>query len=265
MNPYFRDYADFLASYFEGKVQKISVDAAMGCPNRDGTTGHGGCIYCNLRDSHHGIVDHHGKLISPCPVGTPQNKIAAFSRKIKRPFAEKTVGKCNLPVGNIEACRRLSSCFNIRKCRQRQGAATASVDHPSVGLMRRLCGHYVGTGACARICIACGDNTLNHVGIYIAPTALAIRSAGSAIFSAALVPVESEPIEIVLYHTGILRPRTLRVEILDTKNPASATAAHRQPRHHGCKHIPQVHTTCRRWGKTADNPLFCHSYYNQVF
>ena len=47
MNPYFRDYADFLASYFEGKVQKISVDAAMGCPNRDGTTGHGGCIYCN--------------------------------------------------------------------------------------------------------------------------------------------------------------------------------------------------------------------------
>lgn len=49
MNPYFRDYSDFLASRFEGKVQKLSVDAAMGCPNRDGTVGHGGCIYCNNR------------------------------------------------------------------------------------------------------------------------------------------------------------------------------------------------------------------------
>jgi len=49
MNPYFRDYADFLASHFDGKVQKISVDATMSCPNRDGTIGRGGCIYCNNR------------------------------------------------------------------------------------------------------------------------------------------------------------------------------------------------------------------------
>lgn len=47
MNPFYRDYADFLGRYFGGKVQKISVDAALGCPNRDGTVGRGGCIYCN--------------------------------------------------------------------------------------------------------------------------------------------------------------------------------------------------------------------------
>lgn len=48
MNPFYRDYADFLADVFgPGKVQKISIDAGHSCPNRDGTTGRGGCIYCN--------------------------------------------------------------------------------------------------------------------------------------------------------------------------------------------------------------------------
>lgn len=29
------------------RAQKIAVDAGLGCPNRDGTLGTGGCIYCN--------------------------------------------------------------------------------------------------------------------------------------------------------------------------------------------------------------------------
>lgn len=49
MNPYYRDYADFLGERFEGKVQKLPVDAGFTCPNRDGTLGHGGCVYCNNR------------------------------------------------------------------------------------------------------------------------------------------------------------------------------------------------------------------------
>ena len=32
---------------FEGRVQKISVNAGFTCPNRDGTRGRGGCTYCN--------------------------------------------------------------------------------------------------------------------------------------------------------------------------------------------------------------------------
>lgn len=47
MNAYYRDYADFLADYFDGKVQKISVDVGGTCPNRDGTLSLGGCTYCN--------------------------------------------------------------------------------------------------------------------------------------------------------------------------------------------------------------------------
>lgn len=47
MNPYYKDYADFLAQFFEGKIQKISVDVGGTCPNRDGTLSRGGCTYCN--------------------------------------------------------------------------------------------------------------------------------------------------------------------------------------------------------------------------
>jgi radical SAM protein (TIGR01212 family) len=43
----FRDYASFLSSRFEGKVQKLSVNGGFGCPNRDGTLGTEGCRYCN--------------------------------------------------------------------------------------------------------------------------------------------------------------------------------------------------------------------------
>lgn len=47
-NPWYKDYAEFLAEKFPGqKLQKISVDAGFSCPNRDGTIGSGGCIYCN--------------------------------------------------------------------------------------------------------------------------------------------------------------------------------------------------------------------------
>ncbi len=37
----------FLRHRFGCRVQKIPVDAGLGCPNRDPSTGLGGCIYCN--------------------------------------------------------------------------------------------------------------------------------------------------------------------------------------------------------------------------
>lgn len=44
---FYRDYSAFLSEHFDGKVQKISVDAGLSCPNRDGTISTGGCTYCN--------------------------------------------------------------------------------------------------------------------------------------------------------------------------------------------------------------------------
>ena len=50
MNPWYKDYSEFLAEKFPGiKVQKLSVDAGFSCPNRDGTIDTGGCIYCDNR------------------------------------------------------------------------------------------------------------------------------------------------------------------------------------------------------------------------
>ena len=43
----YNDFASFLARKFPFKVQKLSVNAGLTCPNRDGTVGVGGCAYCN--------------------------------------------------------------------------------------------------------------------------------------------------------------------------------------------------------------------------
>lgn len=43
----FHSYAAYFRRRFGGRVQKLSVDAGFGCPNRDGTAGRGGCTFCN--------------------------------------------------------------------------------------------------------------------------------------------------------------------------------------------------------------------------
>lgn len=42
---------DYLIRQFGERVQKLTLDAGMTCPNRDGRVGTGGCIYCNDRGS----------------------------------------------------------------------------------------------------------------------------------------------------------------------------------------------------------------------
>jgi radical SAM protein (TIGR01212 family) len=44
---YYNAYADFIVRKYGERVQKVTVDAGFTCPNRDGTLGTGGCIYCN--------------------------------------------------------------------------------------------------------------------------------------------------------------------------------------------------------------------------
>ncbi len=48
--PYYR-LKDHLQSRFGARVQKVTLDAGLTCPNRDGRVGRGGCIYCNARGS----------------------------------------------------------------------------------------------------------------------------------------------------------------------------------------------------------------------
>ena len=43
----YNDFSSFIRRKFNGRVQKVSIDAGFTCPNKDGTKGTGGCTYCN--------------------------------------------------------------------------------------------------------------------------------------------------------------------------------------------------------------------------
>ncbi len=47
----YSDYNAYLRNLYGERVQKISVDAGLTCPNRDGTLSRKGCIYCNEKGS----------------------------------------------------------------------------------------------------------------------------------------------------------------------------------------------------------------------
>jgi uncharacterized protein len=52
----YRTVSSWLKESFGEPVRKITIDAGLGCPNRDGTTGTSGCIYCNPRGSGTGAL-----------------------------------------------------------------------------------------------------------------------------------------------------------------------------------------------------------------
>ena len=45
------DLNTHLRGRFGARVQKLTLDAGLTCPNRDGRVGTGGCLYCNARGS----------------------------------------------------------------------------------------------------------------------------------------------------------------------------------------------------------------------
>lgn len=51
MDKRYNDLNTYLRSLFGCRVQKITVDAGLSCPNRDGRVSTGGCIFCNARGS----------------------------------------------------------------------------------------------------------------------------------------------------------------------------------------------------------------------
>ena len=45
----YNDYGTWIRNQFPFRVQKLSVDAGFSCPNRDGSKGRGGCVFCDNR------------------------------------------------------------------------------------------------------------------------------------------------------------------------------------------------------------------------
>ncbi len=57
----YRDLNTYFRTLFGCRVHKVTVDAGLDCPNRDGTLSTGGCIYCNAKGSGTGA---HGQGVS---------------------------------------------------------------------------------------------------------------------------------------------------------------------------------------------------------
>ena len=58
----YNNLASYLKSKYGSRVSKICIDGGFGCPNRDGTCGTGGCIYCGER----GAGEHINPTVSIC-------------------------------------------------------------------------------------------------------------------------------------------------------------------------------------------------------
>src|SRR5688500_4312327 len=52
----FHTLAPWLRAEFGRPVRRVSLDAGSSCPNRDGTKGRGGCVYCDVEGSGTGAL-----------------------------------------------------------------------------------------------------------------------------------------------------------------------------------------------------------------
>ena len=78
----YSDYNAYLRSLFGERVQKISVDAGLTCPNRDGSLSSSGCIYCNAKGSGTGAFARGLSIAQQIEVG----KIGAVKKYKARKF-----------------------------------------------------------------------------------------------------------------------------------------------------------------------------------
>ncbi len=72
----YRDFNTYLREQFGERVQRISLDAGLGCPNRDGTVSTGGCIFCDGRGSGTGALTE-----NRTPISQQIEKAKGFIRK----------------------------------------------------------------------------------------------------------------------------------------------------------------------------------------
>ncbi|MGM0611785.1 MAG: TIGR01212 family radical SAM protein [Thermodesulfobacteriota bacterium] len=76
----YTDLNTYLRGLFGCRVQKITIDAGLGCPNRDGTLSRAGCIYCNQKGSGTGAAAQ-GKSITQQTEQAKQGLIRRYKAK----------------------------------------------------------------------------------------------------------------------------------------------------------------------------------------
>ncbi|MBP3610883.1 MAG: TIGR01212 family radical SAM protein [Lachnospiraceae bacterium] len=74
MKPYFYSADEYFKETFGKKMFRLSLDGGMTCPNRDGTTGTGGCAFCSASGSGDFAQKHTGSLAEQIEAAKAQVK-----------------------------------------------------------------------------------------------------------------------------------------------------------------------------------------------
>lgn len=101
----YRDFNSYLKELFGERVQKISLDAGMGCPNRDGTISRFGCIFCDGRGSGTGALINRGISI--------ENQIVTARKYLQNRYkARKFIAYFQSFSNTYAPLSRLKSLYN---------------------------------------------------------------------------------------------------------------------------------------------------------
>lgn len=86
-NKRYNNLNDFLKNKFGERVLKICIDGGFTCPNRDGTCGIGGCIFCSERGSGEHLTKSQNIIVSPRPT-QQANKFIAYFQNFSNTYAD---------------------------------------------------------------------------------------------------------------------------------------------------------------------------------
>ena len=86
-NKRYNNLNDFLKNKFGERVLKICIDGGFTCPNRDGTCGTGGCIFCGERGAGEHINKSQNIIVSPRPT-QKANKFIAYFQNFSNTYAD---------------------------------------------------------------------------------------------------------------------------------------------------------------------------------
>ena len=78
MQPSINSIGSYLKNYFGKKTVKLSIDGGFTCPNRDGTKGTGGCVFCSENGSGEFASDIEGQISLLSEKWPDANYIAYF-------------------------------------------------------------------------------------------------------------------------------------------------------------------------------------------
>ena len=92
----FRSLRPWLAHRFGGPVHRVALDAGSSCPNRDGSKGFGGCVYCDVEGSGTGALATGRALSAQIEAGIqrvirrdPASSVIAYFQSYSNTYVER--------------------------------------------------------------------------------------------------------------------------------------------------------------------------------